>query len=230
MVMANKGNSRHMKALNTPLYFGVERKGNVYVTKQSPGRFKLSMSIPLLLALDRIETGARNHSELREVIKGGSVKVNYKTVTDPRYPVGLNDIIELAGSGKVYRAGISKVAKFIMDELEGAPKSRMQKVVGKFKAKGNKPMIRLYDGTVISYGDNVNVNDTVEVDERNKVLKVTKISVDSKCFVYAGVHVGTTGTIKALVPGTSNREASAKIDDGNGNSFSTLLKNIMVIG
>ncbi|MGC8652152.1 MAG: hypothetical protein ACP5UH_02795 [Candidatus Micrarchaeia archaeon] len=228
--MANKGNSRHLKALSAPRYFAAERKGSVYIAKQSPGRFRLDMSVPLIIALDRADTGARNHAELRGIVKSGSVKVNYKTVADPKYPVGLNDIIELGKSGKSYMVSISPVAKLVLKELESTPKSRVQKVVGKFKAKGNKLMVRLYDGTITSYGESVNVNDSVEIDDKGKISRVIKMNIGSKCFFYAGVHVGETGTIKELTQGAANRGASAKIEGSNGSTFSTLLRNIMVIG
>ncbi|MEM0149576.1 MAG: S4 domain-containing protein [Candidatus Micrarchaeaceae archaeon] len=227
--MADKGNKRHLKALSAPKYFSIEKKESAYVAKQNPGRFKLSTSVPLVIALGKLPGGSARRSDLKSIIKAGDVKVNYKIINDPKYPIGLNDIIELEKEGKSYLIGIDRRAKFAFSELKSKPAGRLQKVVGKFKYAGGKIMVRLYDGTVLGADKGAGVNDSVIIGSDGSVQKAIKMGIGVKCFVYNGVHVGEAGTIKELIPGAANREASAKIEGEGGVLFDTQLKNIMAI-
>lgn len=228
MFMARKGNKRHLKALSAPKYFAVEKKEHMYVAKQNPGRFRLGTSVSLMSALERVLNSNARHAELKSIIKGKNVKVNYHIINDPLYPVGLNDIIELSKEGKFFKIGIDSRAKFSFEELKSEPAGRIQKIIGKFKIRKGKLMIRLYDGTIASYDKDANVNDSVIIGNDSKISKVIKMGTGAKCFVYNGVHVGETGTIKSITQGAANRDASAKIESSNA-EFDTQLKNIMVV-
>ncbi|MGC8669791.1 MAG: hypothetical protein ACP5TL_01400 [Candidatus Micrarchaeia archaeon] len=226
--MANKGNKRHLKALSAPMYFAIKKKGSKYVIKQDPGRFTLETSVPLSVAIRKIFGDNLSNSEIKKILNGNNVKVNNKVIRNARYPIGLNDIVYFEALNKIYMIGIDKQAKLVINELDKMPEGRIQKIIGKYKTKGNKIMIRLYDGVTVSYNKEAKVNDSVVIGKDNKILKMIRLEVGAKCFVYDGVHVGETGTIKELISGASNRDASAKIESGNV-VFDTLLQNIMVI-
>ena len=55
--MAEKGNSRYMKRLNAPEYFGIHRKEHAYVTKPNPGRHTLEQVRSALAGCEQALTG-----------------------------------------------------------------------------------------------------------------------------------------------------------------------------
>ncbi|MGC8496176.1 MAG: S4 domain-containing protein [Candidatus Micrarchaeia archaeon] len=225
--MGIKGNSRHIKALNAPSYFPTERKGFKYVAKQNPGRFNLARSVSLIVALRKmLEEG---NGPLRTLIKEGGVKVNGSVIRDIKYPVGINDVISIEKSKRHFAIGINDRAKFSYSELKEEPKEKIRKIVGKYKAKMNKIMIRLDDGTVIDAPKNADVNDSIKINNEKKVANVIKAKEGAKCIIIDGIHVGSQGVIKSLQAGTSIKQASAQVQGSDGTVFETLLKNIMIV-
>ena len=230
MIMAGKGKSRHMKGLNSPKYFDINRKERAYVTKPNPGRHMLESSITLKLLAEKLELGSKN-TEAERIIKNGNILVNNKVVKEPKYPVGLNDTIEILNEKRYYRIGISRLGQVSITKLEKTDyDSKLYKVVGKYKTDSNKIMLRLHDGGIINGSNDVNVNDSLILDSKMKMAKVLKLQVGSECAVIDGVHVGASGKIKQLTKGTMHKTQSVLIEQNEGKAFETLVKNIMVTG
>ncbi len=227
--MASKGNSRHMKGLAATKYLSVKRKEHVYVAKPNAGRHSLERSIPLVLFAEKAGIADTKASAVK-LIKKKAFLVNKKIVTDPRYPIGLSDFVEIEGQNDAYLIGINERSQVSIEKTgrENSGK-RLCKVVQKFKAKKGIIMIRLHDGTVIKSSNDVRVNDSVIIDPKNKVMDVLKLGNGRKCLVVSGVHVGTSGTIKEIKGGSSKTNPSILVESDNG-GFETLLNNVMVVG
>ncbi len=226
--MANKGNSRHVKSLSSPLYLGISKKEHKYTAKPMPGRHSLERSLPLISFGKKIGI-SKSSKYIKKAIAGGSIAVNGKIIRQPYYPVGLNDVVEINGSGDRYIIGINSRGQSDIAKAEGKP-LRICKVVQKYKAKGNRMMIRLHDGEIFKAEDNgVKVNDSIAISEAEKNWKVIKLAVGSRCLVIDGVHVGSTGVIEELHAGSALSSGSARIKSGDGGTFETLLDNIMVV-
>lgn len=227
--MASKGNKRHMKGLTATKYLSVKRKVHVYVAKPNAGRHSLERSIPLVLFAEKIGVAATRASATK-LIKKKAFLVNKKTVADPKYPIGLNDYVEVEGQNEAYLVGINERSQVSIEKRgkENAEK-RLCKVVQKFKAKGGAIMIRLHDGTVIKASNDIRVNDSVIIDPKNNIREVIRLGNGRKCLVISGVHVGTSGTIKEIKEGTAKTNPSVLVESGNW-GFETLTKNVMVVG
>ncbi len=217
-----------MTGLAAPQYFAIHHKEQSYIAKPDAGRHRLQRSIPLMLVLKKLGfSGTAN--EARKTIQSGSVLVNSKVVKAPKYPVGLNDIVELKGAGKSYTVGINQYAKADLVETAKPDYDAMLfKVVGKYKAKANQTMIRLHDGRITKAPKEVNVNDSVLIDSKGSVKKVLPMKVGSNCLVIDGVHVSASGKIKELKSGTMHTSASALVVPEKGDGFETTIQNIMV--
>lgn len=228
--MANKGKSRHIKRLNAPTYFAVHKKEHVYAIKPNPGRHTLEKSVPLGMIVRRMEIAA-NASEARSVLKNGGVKVNGKVVQAVKYPLGLGDTLELVASKEYYRIGIDRLAKVSVERIEKPDyDSKLYKVTGKYKTKGNRLMLRLHDGTVIAGKADVKVNDSVVLDAKGGVSKVMALNKGAACEVIDGVHIGAEGKIASISAGTMHKQAYVTIEPKKGEGFETLVGNIMVTG
>lgn len=220
--MANKGGSGYIKRLNAPKYFSVHRKEHAYVIKQNPGRHTLQKSIALTLVLDKLELAA-NRSESAKIIKSSLVSVNGKVVKDPKFPVGLNDIVQI-GPDK-YMLSVNERGQIL---IEKGRIGQVYKVVGKYKYKDNSTMVRLHDGSIRKSTNDVKVNDSVSVSE-NKISKVIKLDKGSKCQIIDGVHVGKAGKITDIREGNIHKQKSVVVEQMNGESFETLVKNIIIV-
>ena len=225
--MAIKGNSRHIKRLNAPTYFGIEKKAGKYVIKASPGRHAKDKSAALVLVSKKAGLVSRT-GEAIKVIKSGALLVNGKRVTDPAFPVGLGDIVSVKDAGKGFVIGIDKHGRIsIKDADKGA--TPIYKVVRKYKAANGIIMIGLHDGRVIRATNDIETNDSVKLSADGKGIgNVLAFGEGKKCMIIDGVHVGSSGTIKKINKGTMHSGKTVLVEDTEGNSFETLVRNIMV--
>ncbi len=226
--MAIKGNSRHIKRLNAPAYFGTERKAGKYVIKASPGRHTKDKSIALALFAKKAGLVART-GEAIKVIKGGALMVNGKRVSDPAYPVGLGDIVSAKDTGKEFVIGIDNYGKV---SLQSAEKGAVPtyKVVRKYKTAKGSIMIGLHDGSIIKGTNDIKTNDSIKLSADGKGIgSILAFGEGKKCMIIDGVHVGSTGVIKKVNNGTMHSGKTVMVEDSEGNSFETLVRNIMVI-
>jgi small subunit ribosomal protein S4e len=115
-----------------------------------------------------------------------------------------------------------------MEKLEGAERARVFKVIGKYVTKGNREMIRLYNGTVIPSAKGVSVNDSVSLKE-GRVQEVLKLQKGARCLVIKGVHAAESGVISEIKGGTALRRATVAMEGDKGKT-ETLLDNVMVVG
>jgi small subunit ribosomal protein S4e len=221
--MGEKGNSRYLKRLNSPEFFGIHRKENKYITKPNAGRHSLERCVALSLAARKLGL-ANTTAEAEKSIRSKAFKVNGKTVVEPKYPVGIGDIVETASGS--YKLWINVQGKVTFEPV--SEKEILYKVIGKYKYKGGKPMLRLHDGSVIAAISDVSVNDSVIL-KGGKVEKTLKLAPGARCSVVDGVHVGSKGTVVNLVEGTMHKPRSLVVESGSA-KFETLVRNIMVTG
>jgi small subunit ribosomal protein S4e len=223
--MAGKGNSRYLKRLNAPRYFGVHRKENAYVTKPNPGRHTLDKCVPLSLAAIKLSI-AHNNREAFKVIKTGAVAVNGKAIKEPKYPVGMED--HISGGGETYKIGVNRQGKVQFSKVPKSEGAMLYKVIGKYKERGKRTMLRLHDGSVIEANQEIAVNDSVVV-RNNAIEKRLKLEPGASCSVIDGVHVGTRGKIGSIIPGSMHKQKSLVVE-GESGRLETLVGNIMVTG
>ncbi len=225
--MGRKGNKRHLKSLYSPSYYAISKKNNKYTTKMTCGRHNKYKAIPLLLFIrDKLKLSSKR-TEINKIIKQGAIKINEKEIKDPRYPIGLNDIVSIDKLDKNYKISIDNKAHFNFEEIDKKNKLlRICKVVRKYKIKKDIIMIGLHDGTNIKGTSDIKINDSVIIDENIKINKILPLKKNAKCFVISGVHVGDSGILDEIKSIENKKQAIIKKQDIE---FETSLKNIMVI-
>lgn len=227
--MANKGNNRHIKSLNAPKFFGVAKKGHKYTAKQSPGRHSFEKSAPLQTIVKKTLLFSGT-AEAVKSIKNMQIAVNGSKVKDPKYPVGLNDIISIEPIGKKFLVSINLHGQAVLKEHAGQIE-RNAKVTGKYLYRGNKLMIKLHDGSVIpSPSKDVKVGDTIVLSESKDAKQHFPLKAGASCMVIDGVHVGAMGKIVNMAKGNMHTGATATVEQDNGERFNTLAKNLIVTG
>lgn len=229
ITMGSKGNNRHIKRLASPRYFHVERKVSAYVIKPNAGRHTAGSSIALATVLKEKLQVTDNTKNTKRAVNAGSVEVNGKVVKDFRYPLGFGDIIHFKPGHENYVVGVGRKGAISVSKADSKEAAeQVFKVIGKYVSKGNKEMIRLYNGTVISSSKGVKVNDSVSIKD-GKVKGVMKLEKGAKCLVIKGIHASESGTITEIKQGSALRGATVEIEGSSGKT-ETLLDNIMVVG
>lgn len=229
--MGGKGNSRHLKSLATSRYAAIHKKAHgKYFMKPGVGRHSLDRSVPLSEILQKAGS-TRDAVESKRAITMDCITVNGRVVKEPKYPVGLNDVVGIIPSNKQLQIGINERGQIEIKEIpKGEKTERICKVVGKYLSVDRKMVIRLHDGANFPMGSaKINVNDSVVINEKNAIGRVLPMAKASACLVIDGVHVGTRGKILDIKGGNMHKSASAVIARENGESFETLVKNLMVI-
>ncbi len=226
IIMGKKGNHRHIKSLAAPKYFGIERKRYVYVAKPTPGRHSLQKSIAANLLI-KILGHAKTTYESDKIIKSGKMSIDKKVIKDPHYAIGFNDIVKFEGL-ESYIISTDKKGKIKpMEYKEEYPK--VSKVVGKYKEKKGKIMLRLHNNRIIEGNNSIKINDSITTED-NRIKNVIKLQEGKNCFVITGVHVGKSGRIAFIKEGTRKAGISIGIETEKNEKFETIAKNIIVIG
>ena len=150
-------------------------------------------------------------------------------VTDPKYPIGINDIIHIKKSNSNYRVLIDGNSKVIFEKLKAEGKSTTFKVIRKYISKNGKMFISLHDGSILECNKDIKVNDSVVIDFDKKILEILPFKNGAKCFVFKGVHVGSDGKIKDIIDGSMHMPKVIILEGSDGNEFRTIVDNVMVV-
>merc|ERR1711988_846068 len=177
-----RGPKRHMKRLNAPKHWILDKMGGTWAPRPSTGPHKLRECLPLVLILRNRLKYALTNKEVQRICMQRLVKVDGKVRTDINYPVGFMDVISLEKSDEHFRLLYDAKGRFVLHRLNNKNFSkehqfklcRVQRVsVG---AKG-VPNITTRDGRTIRYPDPLaKMHDVVKVDiATGKAVDVFKL-------------------------------------------------------
>ena len=103
--MAKRGVYKHLKRIHAPKSWMLSKVGGIWATKPSQGPHKLRECIPLSYLLRNKLRVALNGTEAKLIVKSkeGNISINGKVRTDPKFPVGIMDIVTINKTGTNYR-------------------------------------------------------------------------------------------------------------------------------
>ncbi|KAG0439704.1 40S ribosomal protein S4 [Dictyocoela muelleri] len=221
-----RGPRKHLKRLAAPKSWLLDKSGGVYAPRPSTGPHKLEECIPLCILLSKKLGYAQNSKEIKHIMKNRMIMINGKVRTDPRYPVGIMDILSIPKTGETFRLLYNTSGRFFLHRLEKQENFTITKVIKKVIRKGKVPYIYTEDGGSFRYCDlEINVGDSVKVDlETRKVVEFLPIAEGNIVYLTRGKNMGCSGVIVGI------DKDIVKIKDSNDRYFSTLKKNLLVIG
>lgn len=160
------------------------------------------------------------------------IKVDGKVRTDPNYPAGFMDVVEIPKSGDTFRLIYDTKGRYALHRIDDAEKKfKLCRVKTLEMSKKKIPFIVTHDGRTIRYPDPlVKVNDVVKVDiETGKAVDVLKFETGKLAMITKGRNTGRVGTILHVEqhPGSFD---IVTVRDAQGNSFSTRQENVFIIG
>ena len=138
---------KHMKRLPAPRSWAIPRKTNFWVSKPSPGPHPVDWSMPLSLILRDMLHACDTAREPRHILNGHHVLVDGRAVTDPKFPIGLMDVISLEDAKAYYRMVVDPRGRMRLQPIE-APEAKWKlcRIEGKTTVRGGATQLNLHDG------------------------------------------------------------------------------------
>jgi small subunit ribosomal protein S4e len=246
-----RGPKKHLKRLNAPKHWMLDKMGGVWAPRPSTGPHKLRECLPLTLVLRNRLKYALTRQETMMIVMRRLIQVDHKVRTDLNYPAGFQDVITIPKSDENFRLLYDAKGRFTLHRISDA-ESGFKLLKVRQLAKGSKastgrnpiqaaisgkaamaaiPYIVTHDGRTIRYPDpSVKVGDTVKFDIKSgKLLGSVKFEVGNIAMITGGANKGRVGVI-------AHREAHPgsfeiiHIKDRKGHEFSTRESNVFVIG
>ena len=227
-----RGPKKHLKRLNIPKHWMLSKMDGIWAPRPSQGPHKLRESLPLILILRNRLKYALTGKETKMICMEKLVKVDGKTRTDPNFPAGFMDVVEIPKADDRFRLVYDTKGRYVLHRItEEETKFKLCRVKRQEITKKKVPFIVTHDGRTIRYPDPlVKVNDVVKVDlATGKMTDLIKFEVGKLAMIQKGRNTGRVGTIVGVEhhPGAFD---IVTVRDANNNSFSTRLENVFVIG
>jgi len=230
-----RGPKKHMKRLNAPKHWMLEKMGGTWAPRPSTGPHKLRECLPLVLILRNRLKYALTKKEVQTILMQRLIKVDGKVRTDTNYPVGFMDVISIEKSDEHFRLMYDAKGRFVLHRLNNKNYSKeMTYKLARVKAVsiGAKgvPQITTHDGRTIRYPDPLaKNNDVVKVDlATGKATDVLKFEVGVTAVVTKGQNQGRVGVVTGREKHIGSFEI-CHLKDTKGRAFATRLSNVFTI-
>jgi len=241
-----RGLRKHLKRLNAPKNWMLDKLGGTWAPRPSPGPHKLRECLPLTLVLRQKLKYALNRREVMMIVMRRSIQVDGKVRTDICYPTGFQDVITIEKTNERFRLLFDVKGRFTLHRISAEEAKykllRVLRVVRASKSsQGRNPFLQgqaatipyvvTHDGRTIRYPDPlVKANDTIKFDlASGKILDFVKFEVGNLCMVTRGANQGRVGIMvhNEKHPGSFD---IVHLKDRRGNEFATRGNNVFIIG
>lgn len=204
---------------------GYGKKPKWVVTPRGP--YRKDESIPMLRVVRDILKYADNTREASRILNNNLILVDKKSRNDPRYGVGLMDVVEIPKTGEYFRILPSKKRHVLKKIDKKESEIKPCKIIDKKRVKKGVIQLNLHDGGNILVDDNkYNPRDTVvlKLPER-EIIDWIKFDKGNVAMIVRGRHRGNTGKIDEIRPGSAFQKSITAVGD-----LHTLTEYIFVIG
>lgn len=220
---------KHMKRLPAPRSWAISRKTDFWVSKPSPGPHPMDRSMPLGLILRDLLAVCDTAREARHILNARHVLVDGRPITDPKFPVGLMDVVALEDTKAYYRMLVDKRGRMHLVPIEAAEsKWKLCRIEDKTTVHGGKTQINLHDGrNVLMEKDAPKTGTTLRLAlPDQKVLGHYELAAGSTALITGGKHVGELAHVLAVQKTRNPRANVVTFKEG----FSTDIDKVFVVG
>lgn len=227
-----RGPKKHLKRLNAPHHWHLGKMGGVWAPKPSAGPHKMRECLPVCIILRERLKYALTGKECMQISMERCVKVDGKVRTDPNYPAGFMDVVELEKSGDRFRLLFDPKGRFVLNRISKEEATYKLCRVQKIYVSANKvPVAVTHDGRSVRYPDPLTkANDTIKVDiATGKMSDILKFEHGALVMITRGRNAGRVGSLQHI----ERHDGSFSIvtvKDAKGHVFATRLNNVFVIG
>merc|ERR1711887_422032 len=172
--------------------------GGVFTIKPSSGPHKQGESLPIALFLRNRLKYVLTMKEVETICKQRLIKIDGKLRTDPKFPTGFMDVIQIEKTGENFRIIYDVKGRFIVHRITAAEaKYKLCRVREVKTGPKNVPFLYTSDGRTIRFPDPaVRVHDSVQVDiATGKIQDTIRFDTGNLCMITGGANSGRVGTI-----------------------------------
>lgn len=199
--MAKKGEKRHLKRFSLPPAVMLPRKLTVWAPKPRPGPHRASECLPLRLVVRDYLGLARTARETDRIIAGGQILVDGKARRDPKFPVGLMDVVQVSEIKKNFRVLYDERGRLTLHEISQDEASfKLCMVIRKSVVKGGRIQLTFHDGkTSMGEFGEFKVQDVAKLTLPDfKVGERLSFEEGALALITGGSNVGKVGRIQSI--------------------------------
>lgn len=227
-----RGPKRHLKRLNAPNHWMLDKLGGIWAPRPTSGPHKLRECIPLIVILRNRLKYALTKKETEMICLRKLVKVDGKTRTSAHFPAGFMDTLQIPRSGDNFRLLYDTKGRFVLNRItEEDAKYKLCRVVTKKMNPGKVPVLITHDGRTVRYPNpDVKALDTIKLDlTTGKMVDFARFASGNVCMITGGRNAGRVGVIvhRDRHPGSFD---IVHVRDAANQTFATRLGNVFVIG
>lgn len=186
-----------LKRLASPKWWPIERKTKRF-TVPPRGPHKKSLSLPLQVLLRDMLNVAETGKEAKTVIKKGEILIDGRKIKDPKFGVGIFDLIEIPSLKKSWRV-VPKNGLSLVEIPENEKKLKICKIIDKKTLKGKKNQLNLNDGRNILTNEKYSTQDSLLIElPGQKIVDHIKFEKGSIAMVLEGRNAGKISKIKDI--------------------------------
>eukprot|EP01130_Rhizamoeba_saxonica_P004958 TRINITY_DN1_c0_g1_i1.p1 TRINITY_DN1_c0_g1~~TRINITY_DN1_c0_g1_i1.p1 ORF type:complete len:287 (-),score=58.86 TRINITY_DN1_c0_g1_i1:46-834(-) len=227
-----RGPKKHLKRNNAPNHWMLDKMGGIFAPRPSAGPHKLRECLPLVIILRNRLKYALTRREVIQILMERNIFVDGKVRTDSKYPTGFQDVLSIPKTKENFRLMYDTKGRFTLHRI--TPEEAQYKLCKVKKVQlGPKgiPFLATHDGRTIRYPHpDIKVGDTIQYNFlENQIVNHVPMAVGNVVFVTSGNSLGRVGILK-VIEKHDGANSVAYIEDKIGNEFTTLLKNVFVLG
>lgn len=220
---------KHLKRLPAPRSWAIPRKREFWVSKPSPGPHPLEGSVPLGLILRDMLKVCDTAREARHILNTRAVTVDGRAVSDPKFPVGLMDVVSLGASKAHYRMLVDRRGRMHLTPVEAAEaKWKLCRIEGKTTVRGGKVQLNLHDGRNLLLEKEAHATgETLKLSVPDqKIQGQYDLAKGAAALITGGQHVGELGHVLEVHRTRNPRANVVTFTEG----FSTDIDKVFVVG
>jgi len=212
----------------------MDKMGGVFAVRPAEGPHALRESIPLQVVLRDKLHFARTGREVDVILhqREGLVHVDKKVRRNPKYPIGLMDVIDLPKVGAAYRVLYDVKGRFVFIKLKKAEAGfKLCRIEKKQVGANGVTYLVTHDGRTLRFADKeATINDSVKLNlENGEVVERYPIAVNNVAFIQNGSNRGRVGIITHIAHFDGNHDL-VTLKDAKGHVFTTRSSYVFVIG
>jgi small subunit ribosomal protein S4e len=194
----------HLKRLNAPRTWNINRKVTTFITRPNPGTYPLELSIPLSVFFKDLLKKVATTRDLKKMLQSKEVLVNGKRRKDFRHPVSFLDVVSVPASNENYRLLLSEQNFLKPVQIDSKEADlRLLKLTGKSTISKGAIQLSFFGGeTLIIPKDSYKTGDTLVFSiSKKQITGHLPIEKGATIFCFRGKSIGET----AIVSDVKNR-------------------------
>jgi small subunit ribosomal protein S4e len=235
--MTRRGQKKHLKRLPAPRYWPIKRKTGKFTTRVIPGPHAREHCLPLALLLRETLGFAENMREVKAILSSGQIKVDGHIRKDPRFPVGIMDVIDIITAGERFRLIPKKRGGFNLAKIDDKESEfKLCRIETKSMVAGGRVQLGLHDGRtlILPEGEKpskYNTLDTLKIAiPDQKILDSLELQMGVYAIVTRGRNIGNEGKVIEIEKRVGTHASTVTMEDPEGNRFQTALEYVFVVG